>query len=235
MSDDDEGAERSFVTQLADSRKRAIEAVHAIRAESTRKTAANLIRETATPHIAAEATASVCDYLHNLRTYSQASDSWQDGIGVIELPQTVPGEQAGLRRGASGSYRCTRMPYLNISDLSAAIRAGNMAIIYSQGGSQPRQQQSSSSGVLYRIGGYELTAEGLAQYQDGTPLDECESPGGVETEFEPASRSEDEQHYKFVFTADQMQYLLEKGDNVANEAGKLGEIGEQPTADEEGL
>ena len=233
MTDDQDPAEQSFIKQLAQSRKRAIEAVHAIRAEQTQKTAANLIREDSTPHIAAEATASVCDYLHNLRTYSQGSEHWQNGLGVVRLPKTIPGEQVGLKRGSSGSYRCTQMPYLNINDLAAAVRAGNTAIIYSKGGTQALSHTESSNSVFYNVGGQKLTPKGFQQYQNGTELGECETAGGIDTEFEPATRSGDEQHYKFVYTADEMQFLLEEADNVASEAGKLGEIGEQPAEDNE--
>lgn len=234
MSDDDR-EDSSFINQLADSRERAIQAVHSVRAENMNRAAANLIREETTPHIVAEATQYVCGYLHNLRTYSQQSEHWQTGLGVVELPKTIPGNNPGLKRGSSGVYRCTQMPYLNITDMGAAVRAGNTKIIYSRAGSQPRGMLDLSSDEVYRVKGRDLTARGFKQYQQGAELGECETRGGLQTEFEPASRSDDEQHYKFVYTADQLLGLLQIGDNVANEAGKLGEIGEQPDTDAEGF
>jgi len=235
MSDENDGEEQTFVKQLAESRKQAIESVHAVRAEKMNRASANLIREASTPHIVAEATQYVCDYLQNLRTYSHQSDNWDTGIGIVQLAKTIPGSSPGLKRGSSGVYRCTQMPYLKITDMGAAIRAGNTNIIYARSSSQSQRMGGRSNQLLYRVQGRDLTAKGLKQYQNGEALADCDTAGGLDTEFEPASRSEDEQHYKFVYTADQLLALLQIGDNVASEAGKLGDIGEQPDGDTEGF
>lgn len=235
MSDERSPEHRSAVSQLAAARERALETIHAVRAESMDRASTNLIRTAATPHIAAEATQSVCDYLTHLRTFATESDHWNSNLGVIEIPETIEANAAGLKRGIDGVYRCTQMPYLNINDMGAAIRAGNTEIVYARGGGNSSNTLDISSDEIYRVEGHDLTAEGLQQYQQGESLDNCDHRGGLQTEFEPASRGDDEQHYQFVYTASQLLLLYEIADNVADEAGKLGDIEEQPTQDEEGF
>lgn len=235
MSDERSPEHRSAVSQMANARERALETIHAVRAESMDRASTNLIRTAATPHIAAEATQSVCDYLTHLRTFAGQSEHWNSKLGVVEIPEAIEVSAAGLKRGVDGIYRCTRMPYLNINDMGAAIRAGNAEIVYARGSGGGNEKLDISSDDIYRVEGHDLTAAGFRQYQQGESVEDCEHRGGLKTEFEPASRGEDEQHYQFVYTAKQLLLLYEIADNVADEAGKLGDIEEQPTQDQEGF
>lgn len=235
MSDDQSQEHKTAISQLAKARERALEAVHAVRAENMDRASTNLIQQAATPHIAAEATQSVCDYLTHLRTFSHNSEHWQTELGVIQLPKTIEASSPGRKRGTEGVYRCTQMPYLNITDMAAAIRAGNVEIVYSRSGSGGVEFQGQTQKVFYRVGGRDLTKKGLKQFNEGEPINECDTRGGLQTDFRPAPRSDDEQHYQFVYTADELLLLYEIADNVADEANKLGDITEQPAEDGEGF
>jgi len=170
-------------------------------------------------------------------------------LDIVEIPESIEGPTVGLKRGGGGQYRCTRMPYLNINDMGAAIRAANMEIVYakSTGGATFRGRHDRSGNGTCRLGGHELTKRGLKDHLTGTPIGECEHreatalsrrgivQSQVNTDFEPASRSDDEIKFQFVYTLGQMMTIYEIADTLATQADLLADIKTQGTTDQSGF
>lgn len=221
--DRDTPEHRSAIKQLAKARQRALESIHHVRACDHNRRSSNLIKVPDRPtrgdhsHPMAEATGNVCNYLLHLKPFGLGSEKWQTGLGVIEIQEEIQQEKPGLNRGHI-QYKCTRMPYLNITDMEAAIRAGNLKVFYSRNSGdatfQPKSQQNNG---IIRVEGHDLTPTGFQQLQAGTSIEECEHAGAqsFNTDFEPASRGGDEQIFKFVYTSDQLLTLYEVADEIA--------------------
>jgi hypothetical protein len=221
--DRDTPEHRSAIKQLAAARQRALDSIHAVRAGDHNRRSANLIEVPDQPvrgdhaHPMAEATGNVCNYLVHLKPFGLGSKRWQTGLGVIDILKKTEKDKPGLHRG-SIQYKCTRMPYLNINDMNAAIRAGNLQVFYARdsGGATftPKRQRQND---ICRVEGHDLTPAGYQQLQSGTDIAECEHARGqsLNTDFEPASRGDDEVAFKFVYTADQLLTIYEVADEIA--------------------
>lgn len=221
--DRDTPEHRSAIKQLAKARQRALDSIHHVRAGDHNRRSANLIEVPDHPtrgdyaHPMAEATGNVANYLLHLKPFGLGSEKWQTGLGVIEIQKEIQEQKPGLNRGHI-QYKCTRMPYLNINDMNAAIRAGNLQVFYARnsGDATFRPESQQNNGII-RVEGHDLTPTGFQQLQGGTDIEKCEHAGeqSLDTDFEPASRGGDEQVYQFVYTADQLLTLYEVADEIA--------------------
>ena len=241
---------RSAIQQLATARERALDTIHVLRSSSPDLASTNLIEigtNRREPHPSAEATACIADYLAHLKPHVADTKGWQESIGLIEIPKSIEGSSSGLRRGSSGQYYCTRMPYLNINNMGAAIRAANLEVPYSKDGGRATFDGGQKVEKYYIVDRHALTVTGHQQYQNGTPIGECEhrkeppmaNDGLIYadpiTDFEPASRSDDEEKYQFVFTLQQLIELYDNADTLATQADLLADIKTQGTIDQKGL
>jgi hypothetical protein len=241
--DRDTPEHRNAIKQLAKARQRALDSIHRVRAGDHNRRSSNLIEVPDRPtradyaHPMAEATGDVCNYLVHLKPFGAGSKKWQTGLGVIEIQRKTEKKKPGFKRGFI-QYKCTRMPYININDMSAAIRAGNLQVNYARdmGGATPDPKSKRQNGIC-RVAGHDLTPAGYQQLQSGTDIGECEHAReqSHSTEFEPASRGGDEEVFQFVYTADQLLTIYEVADEIAASESLLANIKTQGTTDNSGF
>jgi hypothetical protein len=240
---------RSAIQQLATARERALDTIHVLRSSSPDLASTNLIEigtNRREPHPSAEATACIADYLSHLKPHVVDTKGWQESIGLIEIPKKIEG--SSHRRGHSGGYYyCTRMPYLNINNMEAAIRGANLEVPYAKSSGRATFDGAKNVENIYIIDNHALTEAGYQQHQNGTPISECEhkkEPPMADdgliyanpiSDFEPAPRAADEEKYQFVFTLSQLIELYDIADTLATNADLLADIKTPDATDQSGF